>query len=185
MADCGEIVINCPDLTCEADIASKWAELCTELQSAIDQLKACIESYECPECDICVIKDDLVDCPLECTMVNFSGVAYGDVGGVCQLPYPTRAGLDFRHGVTTTGTKVSQCSWISHPVVFDIPFDTICYGAAPVTAAVGSGEIPVGEVTYVIRDETKTGFTAWVMLGTCEDAEAEKYVTFKYLAWGL
>ena len=142
MADCGEITITAPTVTCESDLQTAFTEMAQQNQSAIDQLKACIESYELPECDICVLKDDLVDCPLDCDMIDFSGIQWGDEGDVCQLPYPNN--LVYRTGTETIDDLDGQDSdWPLFTFTFDTPFDTQCLGVFISFTAIGGGTFNV------------------------------------------
>jgi len=187
MTDCGTIIVNCPEITCAADLQAAWTALCTEINSALDQLKACIESYELPECDITVMKDDLVADPLDCNMINFVGITYGAEGAICQLPYPSE-GVVFRNGVGITAQPMGESyGWQSVAVVFATPFPTGCYTAhVQITSVgdVGHTGIQVGMFYEpIVQDDsiTANGFTVWFK---SDEFGASDYVYFRYLASG-
>jgi len=187
MADCGTITISCPEITCEADLQVAWTAMCTEVQSAIDQLKACIESYELPECDITVMKDDLVEDPLDCNMVDFTGIVYAAAAGVCQLPYPSE-GVVFRKGTGMTALPMGETyGWQSVAIVFATPFPTGCYAPVVQITSVGTVShlgVQVGMFyAPIIQDDsiTANGFTVWFK---SDEFAGSDYVYFRYFASG-
>lgn len=190
MADCGDITISCPEITCQADMQAAFTELCQEAQTAIDALKACIESYELPECDICAMKDDLVDCPIDCDMVDFTGITYGDEAGVCQLPYPAQVSdLQFRYGNAITAQNNERCGWHYDDIAFDTAFDTQCLGVfispTAMTGADTPDEFDLGEINWNVKLVTNAGFRVYFILGSCQDLDEDnRRVHYYYMAIG-
>jgi hypothetical protein len=204
MADCDGYALPVPEITCASDLET-WANtLVNELQNAFDHVIGCVKDSEYPECDICVLKDDLVSCPLECNMVDFAGVTYGEEGGPGQLPSPI-GGLQPRYGCGVTEyCTVPELIDVNSPwqigtfdVTFDTPFDTECvYAKVQITSCHEVITTPtpgpnLGRHYHPILQEeliTKTGFR--VMFKTQEPEVVGPgelgghYVTFRYLAWG-
>ena len=191
MADCDGYALPVPEITCASDLET-WANtLVNELQNAIDHVIGCIKEFEYPECDICALKDDLVNCPLDCNMIEFTGVTYGEEAGVCRLPSPI-GGLQPRYGSGITAVAIDSGSdWTvgAVDIVFDTPFDTECvFAKVQITSCHQVVTTPTPgpncgrHYHQIVQEEliTKTGFR--VMFKTIETDD--HWVTFRYIAWG-
>lgn len=179
MADCDTPTLSVPVLTCAADLPNWATQLVASMQAAINQAIGCIQDFEYPECDICVLKDDLVNCPLDVDMIDFTDIAWADDGGIGVMPYPTQAGLDFRYG---TGTWVNVTDgWVSVAIVFDTPFANEAYGITiqPQLYSEGTGFYQTynSHVTAL----TVNGATVWIIMA---EADEDRDLPFYYLAWG-
>jgi hypothetical protein len=197
MADCDSPTLSVPTLACVDDLPAWATALVASLQAAIDHVVGCVVDFAYPQCDICVLKDDLVSCPLIVSMIDFTDITYDDEGGVGVLPYPDRAGLDFRYGTGTTAEHFFN-TWRSAVVTFDTPFETECvwvgvtavsedpcYHSDEAENCEASG-VHVEEVQGIIVQEdtiSTTGFTVWFRRGS-EDLSCSCYVNFRYLAAG-
>ena len=197
MADCVVPTLSVPDLTCISDLPTWAAALVNEIQSGLNHMVGCIEDFEYPQCDICVLKDDLVECPISVQMIDFSGISYDDDAGIGVLPKPeSLEGLIFKYGIRTTDKFTNQNGpWADLAVTFDEPFPNSCeYIGITCLEAVGDRNpypdweegcaggfnlMPVH--APFVRDKTAAGFTAW-FLGNDYDCEAR--IKFMFLAAG-
>ncbi len=126
MADCDGYALPVPDINCFSDFEAFAQALTNTLQAAMDHIVGCVNDFQYPECDICVLKDDLVSCPLDCNMIDFEGITYGATGDVCRLPLPT-GGLQTRSGTGISDHRIVDAEeGVSVSVVFDTAFDTEC-----------------------------------------------------------
>ena len=192
MAECESPQLEIEDLECVTDVRQHLTALTAAIQVCLDALAACVNNVDIPECDICVMIDDLVECHVTArTMVDFLGVTYGDVGAVGVLPHPEQAGgVEFRHGTgVTTGQSVGQGSWGSAAVVFSEAFPTTCHGVfvspeAAINADPGgcTGGLQLVQLNGIfIKDRTVNGCTVWI----CGDEfGCDCNVQFQYLAVG-
>lgn len=187
MADCDIPTIDLPEITCIADLRTWGTQAESAIQAAIDHVVGCIQDFEIPEMDILKAKDDLVEDPLDCDMINFEGITYGDEGGVCQLPLPPNLGdYEFRTG-TGLITPAYSNAWRSTAIVFDTPFTSECLCVNPVvTASLGcpSGVNVDGDNYSIIVQEdsiTANGATVWIYRS---DFDNECTVSFRYFAIG-
>ena len=189
MADCTAPTLSVPTLGC-FDNPQTWAgDLVQEMQDAIDHLVGCIVDFEYPQCDICVMKSDLVDCPLAANMMDFATITWGEDGGQGVMPLPPNLGdLDFRYG-----TGQTECTGEGYPtdtivITFDTPFDTEClfadvvYGEATDCCEGSSGGINVIHMySALVRNITAAGFTFW----PCDDSFGISCkVSYRYFALG-
>lgn len=196
MADCDIPVVSLPDLTCVADLRAWGVQLESAMQAIVDHIVGCIQDFEIPQLDICVSKDDLVECPLGCDMVDFSGVTYAEEGGRCQLPNPPNLGdYEFRHG-TAFRTPAFGDAWRSVAIEFSTPFTTTCLWlgptmeydqncerqeGAPPTACISGVDIDGTGYSFVVQDYTATGCTVWIKR---EGIECDCEPVFRYFAVG-
>ena len=187
MADCDTFVFSLPEITCVADLRTWGEQADAAIQAAIDHVIACIQDFEIPQLDICVSKDDLVECPLDCDMINFEGATYGEEGGVCQLPLPPNLGdYEFRTG-TGLMTPAYGDAWSSTVIVFDTPFTSECLCVNPVvTASLGcpSGvNVDGNDYAIIVQEDkiTTTGCTVWIYRA---DFDNDCTVSFRYFAIG-
>jgi len=184
MADCTAPTLSVPDLGC-FDNPQTWAgSLVTELQSAIDHMVGCIADFEYPQCDICVMADDLIACPLVANMIDFSAVTWAEDGEQGVMPYQPNVGDDtFRYGSGTI-TPGYRNSWDSVAVVFSTPFPASCHVVLPVVTASGgcpSGiDIDGNDYAIMVKDKTVNGCTVWIY----REGDDDCTVTFDYLAYG-
>jgi len=132
------------------------------------------------------MKDDLVDDPLDCDMINFEGATYGDTGGVCRLPNPANLGnLEFRYGSATISPAYGGGSWAAVAITFDPAFTSTLHVCLPVVT--GSFLCPSGvnidgnDYAIMVKDKTAAGCTVWIYR---EDDTNDCTVTFDYLAVG-
>jgi len=187
MADCDIPTISLPEITCLADLRTWGTQAEAVLQAAIDHIVGCIQDFEIPALDICVSKDDLVTCPLDCNMMNFEDATYADEGGVCVLPLPPNLGdYEFRHGTGLISPAYGD-AWRSTAIVFDTPFTTeLLHVSVTVTA---SGGCPSGvnvdgnDYAIIVQGDAMTvnGCTVWIYR---EDHDNDCTVAFTYFAVG-
>lgn len=189
MADCDIPTISLPEITCLADLREWGVQAEAVIQAAVDHIVGCIQDFEIPQLDICVSKDDLVECPLDCDMINFEGATYGETGGPCRLPNPPNLGdLEFRWG-----KEQSACvstGWVLDNVVFDTPFDTEChYVGITLNRAYdsdchtepGSAEQIMKVYAPMVRGISATGFSVY-FIGA--ESLASRKLTYFYFALG-
>jgi hypothetical protein len=168
------------------DNPETWAsDLVTEIQDAINHLVGCINDFEYPQCDICVLKDDLVSCPLSVNMIDFSDLSWDEDGGPGTMPYPPTLGnLQFRTGDGEV-TPAFRNAWRSVAITFSTPFDSLCHVVLPVITAMPGGpsgvDINGDSCAIVIRDKTAAGCTVWIYR---EDSTNDSTVEFDYFAVG-
>jgi len=196
MADCTSPTLSVPDLTCTSDLPTWATALVASAQAAIDHVVGCIQDFEYPQCDICVLKDDLVNCPLDVDMMDFTDIAWADEGGIGVLPYPPQAGdYEFRSGVGETTDRVCEtgctvadsiAGWAYVAIVFATPFPSTCVhvSVTPYDSFDCNGGI-CGDA-YQIRapwviNKSTTGCT--VLIKGDEFAKSSK-IRFTYLAAG-
>jgi len=186
MSDCDTPTIDLPEITCIADLRTWGTQAESAIQAAVDHIIGCIQDFEIPEMDILKAKDDLVEDPLDCDMINFEGITYGDEGGVCQLPLPPTLGdYEFRHG-TGLMTPAYGDAWMSTAIVFSTPFTSECLVMLPVVTA--SGGCPSGvnvdgnDYAIIVQEDkiTANGCTVWIYREGDEDCT----VSFRYFAIG-
>ena len=186
MADCDSPTLSVPDLTCAADLSSWATDLVAAMQAAIDHVVGCVQDFEYPECDICVLKDDLVNCPLIPSMIDFADIAWDDEGGVGTMPYPPSiSDYMFRHGTGIITPAYSE-AWSSVAVPFDTPFPTQCLLVLPVVTQSGEGgetcaAVGGNDYAIIVRDKTVAGCTVWIFR---QDIDADCTVHFDYFAVG-
>lgn len=187
MADCDTVVISLPEITCLADLKTWGTEAETVIQAAVDHIVGCIQDFEIPQLDICVSKDDLVECPLDCDMINFEGATYGETGGVCQLPNPPNLGdYEFRHGTGLISPAYGD-AWRSTAIVFSTPFSSeLLHVSVTVTASLGcpSGvNVDGNDYAIIVQQDAMTvnGCTVWIYR---EDISDDCTVAFTYFAIG-
>lgn len=190
MAYCGEFSLELAELPCIADIGAWSAALVQTMQAGLDHVIACINNVVLPAMDICVLKDDLIECPLTCEMMDFTDIAYGDDGGVGVLPYPPGLGdLEFRYGVKTTGTRIgSSLPTVGDVVTFDTPFSNSClYVGVTVERAFNCDPGSSGGMDlirmhdHMLRIQSPTGFTVYF---ANDEFETDCYLTYRYFAVG-
>jgi hypothetical protein len=186
MADCTAPTLSVPELGC-FDNPQTWAtDLVQEIQDAINHLVGCITDFEYPECDICVLKADLVACPLAANMMDFSTVVWGENGGAGEIPYPPALSdeIEFRYGSATI-TPAYRNAWRSVAVTFSTPFTSTCRVVLPVVTS--SGGCPSGinidgnDYAIMVKDKTAAGCTVWIYR---TDSTNDCTVTFDYVAYG-
>ena len=189
MADCTSPTLSVPDLTCTSDLPTWATALVASAQAAIDHVVGCIQDFEYPQCDICVIKDDLVNCPLDVDMMDFTDIAWADDGGIGVLPYPPGQ-MEHRYGTAQTPLPMGEAfGWQSVAVTFSTPFPTICHQvdvqvtcAGPVwTVTTG---IQVAMLYHPIVQEDSIGVTGFVVWFKSDEFGASDYITFRYKAVG-
>ena len=185
MADCDSPTLSVPDLTCAADLSSWATDLVAAMQAAIDHVVGCVQDFEYPTCDICVMKDDLVSCPLIPSMIDFGDIAWDTEGGVGTMPYPPSVSdYTFRHGTGIITPAYSE-AWQSVAIVFSTPFPAELYSVhVTVTQSGGGGSCAaVGGNDYaiIVRDKTVTGCTVWIFR---QDITMDCTVSFDYFAVG-
>ena len=188
MADCDSIVLTPVGLTCHDDVEAWSEELLTQLQSAFDHVINCIRDFELPQLDICVLRDDLIECPLTAReMIDFSGISWGE-GGIGTLPLPpgSSGGLEFRYGSGTVA-GVNDGDWASAAITFDEPFSNQCLGVLVTLKEYESG----GGVfhlfkTYqpIVRDITTSGFVVWMIMAEDPGTYPGRTARFSYMAFG-
>ena len=192
MADCTSPTLSVPDLTCTSDLPTWATALVASTQAAIDHVVGCIQDFEYPTCDICVLKDDLVNCPLDVDMMDFTDIVYADEGGIGVLPNPL-GGVEHRYGTGRTALAFDEDDpWQSVVVTFSTPFDTECnIAVVQITSVhkpwtVTSG-VQVARIHSPIVQEdsiTANGFTVWFKSDEVVDEADEEWVTFRYVAIG-
>ena len=185
MADCDTPTLSVPTLTCAADLVNWATDFVASMQAAINHVTGCIQDFEYPTCDICVIKDDLVNCPLVVDMMDFTDIAWADEGGIGVLPYPPTVGdYEFRHGSSIITPAYSE-AWRSVAIVFDTPFSNeLRYVGVTVTQSGGGGACAVvggNDYAIIVRDKTVTGCTVWIFR---QDITMDCTVSFDYFAVG-
>jgi len=164
-----------------------WAgDLVQEIQDAINHLVGCITDFEYPQCDICVMKADLVACPLAANMMDFSTVVWGEDGGPGEMPLPPNlASFEFRYGSGTV-TPAYNNTWQSAAITFSTPFTSICHVVTPVVTGMPGGDSGVDTNGMlrgiIVRDKTAAGCTVWIHR---YDANMiNSVVNFDYFAFG-
>lgn len=193
MADCDTFVFSLPEITCVADLRTWGEQADAAIQAAIDHVIACIQDFEIPDLDICVSKDDLVECPIDCDMINFAGVTYAGEGGVCQLPLPPNLGdYEFRTG-TGLITPPYGDAWSSTAIVFDTPFTSEClcvnpvvtrvYGCIPEGCGPSGVDVEGNDYAIIVQESsiTSAGATVWIYR---EHFGCDCNVFFRYFAIG-
>lgn len=187
---CEEFSLELPELTCVSDVQAFLAAFVLTMQAGLDHIIACVNNIELPVLDICVSKDDLVECPLDCDMINFEGATYGVEGGVCQLPLPPNLGeFEFRAGTGLITPGYSN-AWSSTAVVFDTPFSNECLCMNPVVTRVFGDECPSGvdvegnDLAIIIQEGeiTANGCTVWIYRADGNNRNCQ--VFFRYSALG-
>ena len=197
MADCTSPTLSVPDLTCTSDLPTWATAFVASVQAAIDHAVGCIQDFEYPQCDICVLKDDLVNCPLDVDMMDFTDIAWADEGGIGVLPYPPQSGdYEFRAGAGNITPSYGD-AWRSTAITFDTPFPAQCvhvsvtptktYACASSghsSASCVSGVNIVGQGYGIMVQEdsiSPTGCTVWIYR---DDYDCNCSVSFTYLAAG-
>jgi len=186
---CEGFNLELPELTCISDIQAWMAAFMLTMQAGVDHIVACVNNIELPYLDICVSKDDLIECPLDCDMLNFEGVTYAEEGGVCKLPFPPNLGdYEFRTG--TGLITPGYTHWKSTAVVFDEPFTNECLCVNPVVTRVFGEGCPSGvdvegnDLAIIVQEGeiTASGCVVWIYR---EDPNARNCkVFFRYFAIG-
>ena len=182
MVTCAPVTLTAPDLTCVTD-PQAWGEaLIADAQAQLNQIVGCIANAPSTWCDICSenLRQSLLTCPLSCRMIDFSRIQYGDVGGVCQIPWPSA--LETRYGVGVSDRRLGPEAedGLSVSIVFSRPFDTECkhVSVTCVNEYVNKMEL----MHPIITAKSTTGFTVY---WEREDTGSEEYVNFTYVAFGL
>ena len=198
MADCTSPTLSVPDLTCTSDLPTWATAFVAAAQAAVDHVVGCIQDFEYPTCDICVLKDDLVNCPLDVDTMDFTDIAWADEGGIGVMPYPPSiAGLAFRYGVGTIDRDAFHDAWRSVAITFDTPFATECVHVSvtcvsstrcqgvPFPGPSCSSGVDIVGAGYGIMVQASTisttGCTVWIYR---DDFDCECDVNFTYLAAG-
>ena len=189
MADCTSPTLSVPDLTCASDLPTWATALVAAMQAAIDHVVGCIQDFEYPTCDICVLKDDLVNCPLDVDMIDFTDIVYADEGGIGVLPNPPGQ-MEHRYGTAQTPLPMGEeFGWQSVAVVFSTPFPTTCHQvdvqvtvADPVWTEMTGPQVARLYHPIVQEDSiTAAGFTVWFK---SDEFGSLDYITFRYKAIG-
>jgi hypothetical protein len=185
MADCDGFTLPVPDINCFSDLEAFAQALTNSLQAGLDHVVACVNDFEYPECDICVLKDDLKKCPLDCQMIDFIGVTYAEEGDVCILPLPT-GGLQTRSGTGVSDHRIVDAEeGVSISVVFDTPFDTECVHVDLECTNVIENKMEL--MHPIVTAKSKTGFTVyWEREDTYVGPDPQgDFIEFTYVAFGL
>lgn len=187
---CGAFSLEFPDLTCVTDIQAFLAAFMQSVQAGFDHVIACTNNIELPVLDICAIKADLIACPLDCDMMDFTGATYDEEGGICKLPLPPNLG-DFEF-CTGTGliTPGYSNTWGSTAVVFNPPFTTECLSMNPVVTRVFGEGCPSGvdvegnDLAIIVEEGeiTANGATVWIYRADGNNYDCK--VFFRYFAIG-
>lgn len=144
MADCGDFSIVIPELECGADISTWMETAVAQFQAAINHVISCVQSAPYPQCDICALKADLVSCPLTPEMLDFTGIAFDEIGGQGKIPYPPNLqDLVFKTGTDVMPDAKSQGDSTIQDIVFGDSFTSECHF--------------VNCIAYSITDKTNVG----------------------------
>ena len=186
MADCTAPTLSVPTLGCFDNPQTWAADLVQEMQDAIDHLVGCIVDFEYPQCDICVMKSDLVDCPLAANMMDFATITWGEDGGQGVMPLPpSLANYEFRYGSGTVSPEYNQ-AWRSVAITFATPFPSTCHVVTPVVTGMPGGPsgVDVNGILsgIVVRDKTAAGCTVWIY--RYDSNMIDSVVNFDYFALG-
>jgi len=190
MADCTAPTLSVPTLGCYDDPKTWATALVAEIQTAIDHVVGCVTDFEYPQCDICVMMEDLVDCPLTANMIDFSAVTWDEDGEQGVMPYPdSLSDYAFRTGTGATATGITQGGFTTVAIVFSSSFANTCehVGITPTSvfaedpSACGGGlDVTKLFETFVIT-KTKDGFTA---LFQSDHSGCSCKINFTYFAIG-